>query len=242
MPGFSSCWYWNGGTLKTLVISVESLNSAIVASGGDMPTVSGSSLAKLLCPHCLAAAICSIIACTEILTAGSAILSLSVKSVMLLTLGLRVLSRNGCDENAAMPFTAFAVPCVRAQIVSRPGTPPETISMRSGQQRVVHCRRAVEGRPHDLHLGNPGRLGVFFEQAVPFHDVELQVAHRELAREAYLGHLRGRRRGKNRQHHPGQYRNRRQPSGSRSSYAHRIPPFILFGPLRRRDGRNPWSP
>ena len=94
-----------------------------------MPTVSGSSLAKLLCPHCLAAAICSIIACTEILTVGSAILSLSVKSVMLLTLGLRVLSRNGCDENAAMPFTAFAVPCVRAQIVSRPGTPPETISM-----------------------------------------------------------------------------------------------------------------
>ena len=101
----------------------------MVASGGDMPTVSGSSLAKLLCPHCLAAAICSIIACTETLTAGSAILSLSVKSVMLLMLGLRVLSRNGCDENAAMPFTAFAVPCVRAQIVSRPGTPPETISM-----------------------------------------------------------------------------------------------------------------
>ena len=27
-----------------------------------------------------------------------------------------------------MPFTAIGVPRVRAQIVSRPGTPPETIS------------------------------------------------------------------------------------------------------------------
>ena len=70
MPGFSSCWYWNGGTLNTLVISEASLSSAMVASGGDMPTVSGSSLAKLAWPHCLAAAICSIIACTETLTAG----------------------------------------------------------------------------------------------------------------------------------------------------------------------------
>ena len=77
-PGFSSCWYWKGGTLNTLAISEASLSSAMVASGGDMPTVSGSSLAKLACPHCFAAAICNIIACTEIFTAGTAILSFSV--------------------------------------------------------------------------------------------------------------------------------------------------------------------
>src|SRR5438552_824804 len=68
MPLFSSCWYWNGGTLNTLVIPAESLNNAIVASGGDMPTVRGSSLAKFASPHCLAAAICSIIACTDTFT------------------------------------------------------------------------------------------------------------------------------------------------------------------------------
>ena len=46
-------------------IPAESLNNAIVASGGDMPTVRGSSLAKFASPHCLAAAISSIIACTD---------------------------------------------------------------------------------------------------------------------------------------------------------------------------------
>ena len=45
MPGFSNCWYWNGGTLKTLVMSAVPLKRAMVESGGDMPTVSGSSLA-----------------------------------------------------------------------------------------------------------------------------------------------------------------------------------------------------
>jgi hypothetical protein len=94
-----------------------------------MPTVNGSSLPNCSRPHCLAAAICNITACTETFTAGTAILSLSVKSVMFFTLALRVLSRIGCDENAATPLTAFALPRVRAQTVSRPGTPPATMSI-----------------------------------------------------------------------------------------------------------------
>ena len=46
-----------------------------------------------------------------------------------------------------MPFTALALPCVRAQIVSKPGTPPETMStepeskasfMAAGLLKVAH--------------------------------------------------------------------------------------------------------
>ena len=43
----------------------------------------------------------------------------------------RVLSRNGCDDSAEMPRTSFCVPLVRAQSVSRPGTPPATMSIES---------------------------------------------------------------------------------------------------------------
>ena len=61
------------------------------------------------------------------------------------------------------------------------------------QQRVVHGGRAVEGGPHDLDLGDARRLGVLLEQLVLLHQVELQVAHRELAGEADLRRLRSRR-------------------------------------------------
>ena len=39
-----------------------------------------------------------------------------------------MLSRIGWEEKAVMPLTALALPCVRAQMVSNPGTPPETMS------------------------------------------------------------------------------------------------------------------
>jgi hypothetical protein len=66
---------------------------------------------------------------------------------MPLMLGLRELSRIGCEVKAAIPLTAFAVPCVRDQIVSKPGTPPDTIStdpdskasfMAAGLLKVAH--------------------------------------------------------------------------------------------------------
>src|SRR3569832_1320519 len=124
----SSCMNWNGGTLNAAVICAPPLSSAIVASGGVIEIDSGSSFLNSFGPHCLAAAICRVSACTEVRTAGTAMRSLSVKSAIVLIAGLRALSRNGCDDSAEMPRTSCGVPLVRAQRVNRPGTPPEPMS------------------------------------------------------------------------------------------------------------------
>ena len=124
----SSCMYWNGGTLKAAVICAPPLSKATVASGGVIETVSGSSFSNSLAPKSLAAAICNVIACTEDFTAGTAMRSLSLKSLTVLMLGSRVLSKNGCELSAEMPRTSCGVPLVRAHSVSRPGTPPEPMS------------------------------------------------------------------------------------------------------------------
>jgi hypothetical protein len=65
---------------------------ATSASGCPIDTVQGSSRSNWSKPHNLAAAICSIIAWPEIFAVGTAILSLSVKSAIVLTFGLRVTS------------------------------------------------------------------------------------------------------------------------------------------------------
>src|SRR6185436_3187119 len=62
--------------------------------------------------------------------------------------------------------------------------------------------RAVEGRPHHFDLANAGGLGVLLEQLVVLHDVELQVAHGELAGKADLGDLGRRRGGEHAGYHP----------------------------------------
>src|ERR1035441_10159321 len=64
--------------------------NASVASGCDSEIVSGSSLPYSFSPKALADAICSMIAWVDILTEGTAILSLAVKSLMVLTSGSRV--------------------------------------------------------------------------------------------------------------------------------------------------------
>ena len=100
-------------------------------------------------------------ACTETFTAGTAILSCSVKSATLLTLGLRVLSRTGCEVNAAMPLIALAVPCVRAQIVSRPGTPPETISIEPDNSASFMAAGLLKVAHTTLTSGMPSALACF---------------------------------------------------------------------------------
>src|ERR1035437_4153146 len=101
----------------------------MVASGGDSDTVCTSNLANSFSPYALAAAICSMIACTETFTAGTAIRSLCLRSLMVLTSGLRLLSRNGCELNADTPRTSCGVPLVFAHSTKRPGTPPEAMSI-----------------------------------------------------------------------------------------------------------------
>ena len=91
MPGRFSCWYWNGGEPKCAVISDCPDRSAVCASGCDIETVSASSFPCWPSPKTFSAAICSVTACTDTLTAGSAILSFSVKSLIVFTFGLRVL-------------------------------------------------------------------------------------------------------------------------------------------------------
>src|SRR5664279_5131115 len=74
------------------------IHHAMVASGGVIDTVSSSSLPKSLMPKALAAAICKVMACTDTFTAGTAILSPLLKSASVLSAGLRLLSKNGCED------------------------------------------------------------------------------------------------------------------------------------------------
>src|SRR5436309_8505441 len=124
-----SCWNWKGGTLNTALMLPEPVSSAMVASGGDIDTVSESSFAKLSSPKAAAAAICSTTACTDTFTDGTAIRSRSEKSLIDLIAGLEVLSRNGCELSAQIPLTSNEVPWVLSHSVISPGTPPLTMSV-----------------------------------------------------------------------------------------------------------------
>jgi hypothetical protein len=76
--------------VKWLLISPRPDSIAVRPSGCDIETVSRSSSFALPGPNACSAAICSISAWFETLTAGSAILSPSPKSLIDFTFGLRV--------------------------------------------------------------------------------------------------------------------------------------------------------
>src|SRR6185437_15784092 len=111
-------------------------SKATVASGGDIDTVSLSSLSKSFWPKVLATAICNMIACTATLTDGTAMRSLSFRSLTVLTSGLRQLSKNGCELSAETPRTSCGVPLVFAHSVSSRHSAGCDVNA-SGQQRVV---------------------------------------------------------------------------------------------------------
>src|SRR5262249_57642991 len=67
--------------------------------------------------------------CREEGTGGTGMRSGYWKSLMVLMAGSRLLSRNGCELSAAMPRTSCAVPLLRDHRTSRPGTPPEPMSI-----------------------------------------------------------------------------------------------------------------
>ena len=60
-----------------------------------------------------------------------------------------------------MPFTAFGVPCVRAQIVSRPGTPPETMSTEPDSSASFMAAGLLKVAHTTLTSGMPAALACF---------------------------------------------------------------------------------
>jgi hypothetical protein len=83
----ASSWSWNGGLPKWL------LSSSAGDDGGSGVRVrhrlrQAVEAVEFAVPHCLAAAICRMRACTDTVTAGSAMRSLSLKSAMVFTFGL----------------------------------------------------------------------------------------------------------------------------------------------------------
>ena len=166
----------------------------MVASGGVIDTVSVSSLAKSLAPKALAAAICNVMACTETFTAGTAMRSLGLKSLMVLMSGSRLLSRNGCELSAEMPRTSCGVPLVCAHSVSRPGTPPEPISILPDISASLTAVGPLNLNHDTFTSGMPSALACFSMSCLMLHHVELQVAHGKLLGQPDFRHLgRGRR-------------------------------------------------
>ena len=133
----------------------------MVASGGDIDTVCVSSLANSFGPKALAAAICNMMACTETFTAGSAIWSLGLKSLMVLTSGSRLLSKNGCELSAEMPRTSCGVPLVFAHSTSRPGTPPDAISIVPDNSASLTAAGPLNFSQDTFTSGMPSSLACF---------------------------------------------------------------------------------
>ncbi len=143
------------------MIPADPVSSAVVASGGDSDTVSGSRRANSASPHCLAAAICSTSAWIDTFTAGTAILSRSERSVIAFTSGTREFSRIACDESPATPLATIDVPCVFAQSVSSPGTPPDTTSTESEMSALFIWSGPLNVTQVDFTPGRPSAAACF---------------------------------------------------------------------------------
>src|SRR5690606_16453669 len=92
-------------------------------SDKGMAIVKRSSTSYLSCPNALAAAICNTTACVDTLMPETTILSLSVKSLIDFTSGLRLIRYMGMALREANPTTLADVFWVRAHIVRNGGGP-----------------------------------------------------------------------------------------------------------------------
>ena len=125
--GSASSWYWKGAEVKWPVTSDRPLIMAAMPSGWLIETVRVSRRPCWPGPKACSAAIWRVTAWIETFTAGSAMRSFSVKSLMVFTSGLMVVSQIGIELMAATPLTLrFAR--VRDQIVKSGPTPPEAKS------------------------------------------------------------------------------------------------------------------
>jgi hypothetical protein len=110
-------------------------------------------------------------------------------------LRLRVLRMMGCNLKAAIPDTMSTDPDNKASF------------MVAGLLKVAHT---------NFNSGDARCLGVLLNEALPLHQVELQIADRELASKAHLWHLRDRR------------CNRRQQRADRTRYDRSAPAQLNF--------------
>ena len=60
-----------------------------------------------------------------------------------------------------MPLTGLGVPCVRAQMVSRPGTPPETMSTEPDSSASFMAAGLLKVAHTTLTSGMPAALACF---------------------------------------------------------------------------------
>ena len=84
-----------------------------------------------------------------------------------------------------MPRT-FMLPRVLSHMVRKPGRPmPTTSTLPESSASVIAVGVPMPGIAR-RHLAEAGALGLRLEHLLVLHDVELQVAEPELAREAHL--------------------------------------------------------
>ena len=116
------------------------------------------------------------------LTAGSAILSLSVKSAIVFTFGLRVTSTNGIDCMAISARTSCGVPAVLSQIVaSVVRARPDEVGL-AGEQSVELGGRSHALRPRGFDVAETRGLGVLLDQLLRLDDDHREVGQAELLR------------------------------------------------------------
>ncbi len=194
ISGFSSCCCWNGGTLNTELTSEPPLMIAMVASGGAIDTVSGSSLAKFAWPNALAAAICSAIAWIGHLHGRhrDAVLVGKVGDGFDRRIaGVEQERLRAQRRDAAHLLRRALRLCPQHEQARRAAGSDVDIA---GDERVVHRRGAVERDPGYLDRGNAERACVLLDELLMLHHVELQIAHGILAREPDFRRLRASRR------------------------------------------------
>ena len=79
-----------------------------------------------------------------------------------------------------MPRTSCGVPLVRAHSVSRPGTPPEPMSTLPEMSASLTAVGPLNLNHDTFTSFSAERSGVFLDELLMVHHVELQVAHRKL--------------------------------------------------------------
>ncbi len=192
MPGFCSCWYWNGGELKCAVISDGPDSSAVCASGCDIETVSAIELRVLALAERLLGGHLQRHRLDRHLDrrqrdpvlVGEVLDRLHVRIARVEVERHRVDRRHRLHVEIALG--------ARPERDQRPDAARRELQA-VRQQRVVHHVAAGELRPADLDVDARG-LRVLLDQLLLLHQHQRQVADAVLLRDLDFGHLGAQRR------------------------------------------------